>query len=98
MPRSDEEMRKYFAGFEEKYEALVWFARRLPGDIMDDAPGMKPAVRISIEYGEDVENLQGEHGDWHHGFNSGCLATARLFLAMLEGDEDAPSMFPWLDT
>ena len=38
-------------------------------------------------------------GDWHHGFNSGCLATFRLILSAFDNEfEQGKKDFPFLDT
>ena len=85
--------------FEEQYFDLVWYAR---GDKTDpDHPGRKAIERIRKEYQDQVAALCGDSSDWHHGFNSGCLATVRLMLGLLgtkEEAEQAEDEFPFLDT
>lgn len=92
---------------EQKYYDLVWFARKHPFEhhswystptkIREGA--FKAMMRVMEEYPEDVEDLQGESGDWHHGFNSGMLAALRLVSSAKHyGAEMALEFFPELDT
>ena len=68
-------------GVVELYEALVWYAR---ADKTDPAhPGRSEIERVRENNPEEVAALCGEAGDWHHGFNSGCLAIARLVTGWL---------------
>ena len=32
-----------------------------------------------MKYPKESDDLEGEDGNWHHGFNSGVLATSRMF-------------------
>jgi len=41
-------------------------------------------VQLEKEYPKEVEELSGEDGAWHHGFNSGCLATVRLLRSYVD--------------
>lgn len=36
----------------------------------------------------EIAQLNGEHGEWHAGFNHGCLATGRLFRTLVDAIED----------
>ena len=85
--------------FENQYFDLVWYARQDKTDL--NHPGRKPIERIRIEYQDQVAALCGVSSDWHHGFNSGCLAAVRLILGLLgtvEEAEQAEEEFPFLDT
>jgi hypothetical protein len=84
--------------FEEKYFNLVWFAR---------SDSMEPnivAIREEVieKYPEECEKIcDEEEGNWAHGFNSGALATSRLFMSYFSDKEEitqAESDFPELDS
>jgi hypothetical protein len=83
---------------EQKYFDLVWLARKRP----EDRPKASEAIdRIRKAYPDEVERLRGEHGDWEHGFNSGCLAAFRYVFGLFGTDADAAQAkeeFPFLDT
>jgi hypothetical protein len=66
--------------FEEKYHALVWYARS-PWMGTESAGRAK---EIAAQYPDETEQLSSSTGDWEHGFNSGCLAAARLFAAYID--------------
>jgi len=66
--------------FEEKYHALVWYARS-PSMGSESAGSAK---EIEAQYPDETERLSSSSGDWEHGFNSGCLAAARLFAAYID--------------
>ena len=74
---------------EDKYESLVWYARRdfknLPGVPKEIIEGAKnAAARVEEVYIDEVQNLKDpSRGDWTHGFNSGMLAGLRLVLEAL---------------
>eukprot|EP00567_Pseudictyota_dubia_P014053 CAMPEP_0197436314 /NCGR_PEP_ID=MMETSP1175-20131217/3780_1 /TAXON_ID=1003142 /ORGANISM="Triceratium dubium, Strain CCMP147" /LENGTH=182 /DNA_ID=CAMNT_0042965571 /DNA_START=164 /DNA_END=712 /DNA_ORIENTATION=+ len=55
---------------------LVWFARN-----RCRYPNHEASKRIekSEEHREAISKLRGTDGDFHHGFNSGLLAAARMF-------------------
>ena len=100
-------MKDLLKSFEEKYSTLVWYARKHPKDdpSWDDVPAdiMKGAFDAMDDaestYPEDIEDLAGRDGDWHHGFNSGVLAAIRLIMtAKNESVEAAVDNFPELDT
>ena len=84
---------------ERQYCDLVWYAR---ADKTDAAHSGRPAIeRIRVENPEAVAALCGPRGDWQHGFNSGCLALARLVLGWLgttAESETGESEYPNLDT
>lgn len=86
------------SAMEQKYFDLVWLARKRPED---RAVAAEAIDRVLREYPDEVARLGGEHGDWEHGFNSGCLAAFRLAIGLLgTGDEAqlARDDFPFLDT
>lgn len=76
---------------------LVWLARK---PHPDDAEGMAEfydtgcclktrihMAEIAQHYPEEVEALKSPiEGDWHHGFNSGMLATVRFLSTALQLD------------
>jgi|GEM_PF-2730420 len=66
--------------FEEKYHALVWYARS--PSMGSESAGR--AKEIEAQYPDETERLSSSTGDWEHGFNSGCLAAARLFAAYID--------------
>lgn len=84
---------------EMKYCDLVAYARKRSEDI-ESIPRLKEWVDNMIEkYPNECYNLSAENGDWHHGFNSGCLAAFRYITTMMTvGLEDANESFPELDT
>lgn len=84
---------------EEKYSNLVWYARKTNNDYLTIPVVADLMDELGDEYPDEVEGICGEHGDWHHGFNSGCLAAFRMILGMAEyGVEEAVEEFPFLDT
>jgi hypothetical protein len=81
------------------YFDLVWYARNDKTD--PSHPGREAIERIRREHPDQVAALCGESSDWHHGFNSGCLAMVRFALGLMGRAEDAESAeeeFPELDT
>jgi len=64
------------AELKHKYD-LVWFAK-----YRYRYPNHEASQRIdgSKEHQEEIEKLRSDDGDFHHGFNCGVLAAARLFL------------------
>jgi hypothetical protein len=86
---------------EQKYFHLVWYARTDPDCIRDGHPAMPCAVKVGMKMPEEVAKLEGEEGDWQHGFNSGCLAAFRLVLGLMGSKTEAQfaeDEFPFLDT
>jgi len=72
----------------EKYCDLVWYAR-----------SKQKAKSFEEKYPNEIKALQGEYGDWYHGFNSGCLAAFRMILTGFEnGIDEANKNFPELDS
>jgi hypothetical protein len=45
----------------------------------DRYPNHEASKRIDKEQKEEIEKLRSDDGDYHHGFNSGVLATVRMF-------------------
>jgi len=83
---------------EKKYFNLVWFARKTEQDYFNPEI-RKPMKEVFNEYKQEVKDLFEEDGDFHHGFNSGCLAAFRMIISMMEyGVEEAVEEFPFLDT
>ena len=68
----------------EKYEELVWIARRDVDAVLADPehPSRPGVVRVMAKYPLELQKLQGEHVDWHHGFNSGLLAASRMYMGI----------------
>lgn len=61
---------------EAKYGQLVWYARTSWNP--DNDVIAKRKAEIKLCFPKEVEDLEGSQGDWHHGFNSGMLASVRL--------------------
>lgn len=79
-----------------KYSDLVWLARKTEEDYEN------PIIKLQIDivcnkYQTESENLEGEHGTWEHGFNSGMLACLRLVSCARIYPEKMEE-FPRLDT
>jgi len=77
---------------EYKYLSLVWYARSDPLNKRIQ----KNRAKIENSHPKEVAELKGEgdvgDSNWHHGFNSGCLAMVRLVMT------DNLEVFPDLDT
>jgi hypothetical protein len=64
------------------YFDLVWYARN--PDPLKWVPNFFKDKREKLgeekfeEFMKDIHSLAGAEGSWNHGFNSGCLAMARL--------------------
>lgn len=82
----------------EKYLSLVRLARTLPHG---PHGRLAEAEETRKRYPDEAARLAGQHSDWEHGFNSGCLAAFRLVLH-LSGSKLESEMglrqFPDLDT
>jgi hypothetical protein len=78
---------------EQKYERLVWYARRdfrsLPGVPQEIIDGAKNAsAQVEELYPDEIDSLKDpRRGDWTHGFNSGMLASIRFVLDALSPEE-----------
>lgn len=111
---------------EYKYRGLVWYARKPPYELIQEKyesegtpqkiiDGCKKAsLKYAKEFPKETDLLSTGDGDWHHGFNSGCLAAFRLVLTALDtsteiceetgeklplgGLDNAMQKFPLLDT
>ena len=74
--------------FSQKYEDLVWYARKPHYQDVDthysDTPqeireGCKRAIaRVEEQYPNEINALMSDETNWTHGFNSGCLAAFRF--------------------
>ena len=103
----------------KKYCDLVWYARKEPNPnakYWDGVPeyikqgAFNSMSKVEEQYPDEVDELKSDHGDWTHGFNSGCLAAFRYVLTSMYphyseehhdwfgGKEDADLDFPELDT
>jgi len=86
----------------DKYFDLVWYARRDKSELIEKEQYeiIHTMQKIEDKYPEEIKRLTDfESGDWEHGFNSGMLATSRLYLSMIEEDvEQALEEFPFLDS
>ena len=84
---------------ESKYYDLVSYARKTQ-EQYDTYPLVKELVdRLETEFPTETKQLQGNEGDWTHGFNSGMLAGMRYVLSLYDmGKEQADEEFPFLDT
>ena len=110
---------------EYKYRSLVWYSRKPPYEFIEEEfkkkgtpqetieKCMESKLKYQKEFPKETSQLSGVHGDWHHGFNSGCLAAFRFVYTALDTstttDEDgiefnlggleiAKEWFPDLDT
>ena len=87
---------------DEKYCSLVWYARANPkkhtGSIKEAV--LKGISEVENKYPKETDSFNEEGAnDWVHGFNSGMLASARLYLSMIEESvEQALEDFPELDS
>ncbi len=84
---------------EQKYESLVWFARKTSKDI--EIPGVAKAMQsIAEEHTDEVLSLiNQDFGSWQHGFNSGMLAALRFIQTSIYEDlGQAYKGFPNLGT
>ena len=71
----------------KSYE-LVWYARNRTRYPSHEASKW---LDNSKEHSDDIDNLRGMNGDFHHGFNSGMLAASRMFKEQADvhdGDSD----------
>ena len=84
---------------EMKYCDLVAYARKTSEQI-ESIPILKEwAKNVIDKYPNECYKLSTENGDWHHGFNSGCLAAFRYITTMMmDGLEEANEFFPDLGT
>jgi hypothetical protein len=82
----------------DKYVDLLWYARSMPEH--ESIKNVKEnKERIETLYPNEVKELQGERGDWQHGFHSGVVAALRYILTIEDlGLEQADEEFPMLDS
>jgi hypothetical protein len=87
--------------FEDKYFDLVWLARKSDKSYRENAAVRSHVDRIFAAFACEASALVEDESNWTHGFNSGCLATARFVLSLLGTNEEAMTAeeeFPFLDT
>lgn len=94
-------MEERLDALEKKYFDLVWLARTGLED--EGRPDVSTQIkRIRLSYPEEVQDLEDDENNWHHGFNSGMLAACRLFMSYVDDDSEeiqqAEEEFPFLDT
>jgi hypothetical protein len=92
----------------EKYELLVWYARKDKDPNSKYWEDVKPDLKEgALQAIKDTErDFPGETlllndpltGAWEHGFNSGVLAALRYVLHAAGDPEEAEACFPELDT
>ena len=95
------EIKERLDQLEKKYRDLVWFARTSPRCLKDDHISMPGLVRIKMSMPEECNKLAGGDSNFHHGFNSGCLAAFRLVSGLMSTKQNAKlaeEWFPFLDT
>jgi hypothetical protein len=83
-----------------KYNELLWYARKGPDDLIVDSIA-KQMKKVEWDSSAEVSELQGENSDWQHGFHSGCNAAFSYILTCLDkemGKETADEWFPDLDS
>ena len=83
-----------------KYNELLWYARKRPEDLLVDSIA-KQMKKVESNSPDEVSELQGENSDWQHGFHSGCNAAFSYILTCLDkemGKETADEWFPDLDS
>ena len=49
--------------------------------------GIKTDIGLD-NFNRELLNLDGDESDWHHGFNSGMLASTRLYRELIEYEDD----------
>lgn len=85
-----------------KYFDLVWYARKDVVKLLEEEryETLATIKKIEEKYPQETKELNNpELADWSHGFNSGMLASARLYLSMIEYNvEQALEDFPELDS
>ncbi len=85
---------------ENKYESLVWYARKTDKQINSIPEVKQHVLEIQNLYPNECMELNvQELSDWSHGFNSGMLACVRYIQDYVdEGKEFADENFPSLHT
>ena len=89
--------------FNSRYGDLIWYARSdaAKHDAKTNASIAKSQQEMRQKYPKDCADLDGEHSNWQHGFNSGLLAAVRWLDEALDetmGIEEADLLFPNLYT
>ena len=81
-----------------KYNELLWYARKGPDDLLVDSIA-KQMKKVEWDSPEEVSELQGENSDWQHGFHSGMVAALNYLLTCDDlGLDQADEEFPNLDS
>ena len=70
----------------EYYENCVALARTQEGDPQIRLDRIKNGLGVE-NYIKELEKLEGDEGDWTHGFNSGMLASTRLYQGLTEYED-----------
>ena len=97
MKATKKQILEYSSEMYDKYSSLVSYVRKKPEHL--DLPGVREFMKkVEESYPEDVKNLKEDDSNWHHGFNSGCLAAFGLILDMEMNIEFGLENFPMLDT
>ena len=81
----------------EKYLDLVWIARCNIDAVLSDPdhPSRPGVVEIMAKHRLELRKLQGQDGDWQHGFNSGLLAASRMYKGLsIAYEEDMVNFGP----
>ena len=86
----------------DKYERLVWYARKHPVNhpswcaLSDEirSGAFKAMAETERDYPEETSALNGDGGDWQHGFHSGALAAFRYALDASTDPVEAEAAFP----
>jgi len=65
---------------------------RTPNELEEQNEKVKEAAdKVRAKYPKEIEKLESDDGEYHHGFNSGVLAAVRYITRPQYG-------FPFLDT
>ena len=82
-----EAVREYAEDHSRMYDQLVFYARH---------PNHERCVQIAETYPDECENLRGAGAEFHHGYNTGLLAMARLNMGLSIYNEDSsPFVSPY---
>ncbi len=82
------ETRKLLSQMERKYDSLVAYARKPRNDTTH--PAYEFCRDMERDFPEETSQLNCiNDSDWNHGFNSGMLASTRLFKTFTETDPEA---------
>lgn len=75
---------------EERYGDLVWLGRQERDEILYDPthPEYRTVCELLMKYSREVDELEGERGEWLDGFHSGVLAASRLYRGLAVWKEE----------